>query len=256
MLSRRILYFVDDRIFFHCRRATFSECSGVTLRLRPTGNDLLRMLVPLRDYKSLIKVYNQRVLTKPFDAFGALAGMIGRFAENQKWWFFEGIPNVAVENMMLFRRRLRPLSRRPKFPSFSWLGWEGELEFMEGSNLFEAWIDWYIRYPSAGVITDVGRPSVLPQAQAEVIGIWATDAVATYTKPDFGVPPREGIQWDKGVNERLAKLHPSPIRNVLLCFSTLAVFFELTHMDYVKALANVSHPVRGTIGKQGWEKLL
>lgn len=246
MLSKRILYFVDDKIFFSCPSATLAEGCGAALRWRPTG--LLQMLEPFRDYKSLVKKYSYRVLTTQTDAFRAMSGMIRRISENQQWYILEGMPTVALENMMLFRRRVQPLSRRPEFPSYSWLGWKGELAFMEGFYFFEAWINWHVRHPLTGEILPIERPSMVPQAQAQVIGIWASDAMASYRKPDFGVLPRAGIQMDQGLSLELsAKLHPSPNFS-LLCFSTLAVFFELTGMDYVKGLAYVRRPGKGAIG--------
>lgn len=246
MLSKRILYFVDDKIFFHCPGATLSEGCGVPLRWIPNG--LLQMLEPFRDYKTLVRQYSQRVLTTQTDAFRAMSGIIRRISENQNWYIVEGMPTVALENMMLFRRSFQPLSRRPAFPSYSWLGWKGQLEFMEGSYFFEGWIDWHIRHPLTGEVLPIDRPSVIPQAQAQVIGIWASDAMATYRKPDFGVLPPARIQMDQGVlSEKPAKLHPWPNFS-LLCFSTLAVFFELNGLDYVKGLADVCHPDRGSIG--------
>lgn len=157
---------------------------------------------------------------------------------------------VAIEHMMLFRHTFQPLSRRPEFPSYSWLGWKGELKFMEGHYFFEAWINWYVRHPSTGEILPIERPSVLLQEQAQVRGKWASDYMATYRKPDFGLLPRASSRMDRGIpSERPAEPHPSPTFS-LLCFSTLAVFFELKHMDYVKGLADVvGHPSRGAIGK-------
>lgn len=246
MLSKRILYFVDDKIFFHCPDATVSEACGVALRWRP--NALLQMLEPFEDYKELVKTYSRRVLTTQDDAFRAMSGIIRRISENEQWHIVEGMPMGALENMMLFRRKLHPLSRRSGFPSYSWLGWKGELEFMEGFYFFEAWISWYVRHPSTSEILPIERPSVSLQSRAQVTGITASNYMATYRKPDFGVLPRPCVQMDERVpSEKPAKPHPSPTFS-LLYFSTLAVFFELTRMDYVKGLANVTHPVKGTIG--------
>lgn len=246
MLSTRILYFVDDRIFFHCRWGALSEDCGVTLLWTPNGS--LQMLEPIRDYKEIVEEYSRRVLTTQTDAFRAMSGMIRRISENQQWHIVEGMPMVALENMMLFRRKLHPLSRRPGFPSYSWLGWKGDLEFMEGFYFFEAWINWYVRYPSTGEILPIERPSVPLQERAQETGKWVSDYVATYRQPDFGILPRARTPMDQRVpSERPAKPPPSPTFS-LLYFSTLAVFFELTRVDYVKGLADVTHPVKGTIG--------
>lgn len=103
MLSKRILYFVEDRIFFHCPRATLSEDCTVKLRWEP--NKLLRMLNPFQDYKELVKEYSIRVLTTQNDALRAMAGIIRRISESQRWEIVEGMPTVYLDRMMLFRRR-------------------------------------------------------------------------------------------------------------------------------------------------------
>lgn len=246
MLSTRIIYFFDDRIFFHCGHGDLSEDCDVILHWTPNG--LLLMREPIRNYKELVEKYSSRVLTKQADAFRAMSGMMRRISENQQWHIVEGMPMVAIEHVMLFRHTFQPLSRRPEFPSYSWLGWKGELNFMEGFFFFEAWINWFVRHPPTGEILPIERPSVPLQEQSQVKGKWASDYVATYRKPDFGVLPRPSRQTDRGFpSERLAKPHASPTFS-LLCFSTLAVFFELTRIDYVKGLARIRRPGKGTIG--------
>lgn len=241
-----MMYFVDDRIFFHCGYGDLSEDCDVPLRW--TTNGLLLMREPIRNYKELVEKYSSRFLTNQTDAFRAMSGMVRRIAENQQWHIVEGMPMLVIEHMMLFRHTFQPLSRRPEFPSYSWLGWKGKINFMEGFFFFEAWINWYVRHPSTGETLPIERPSVLLQEQAQVRKKWASDYIATYRKPDFGVLSRASSQMDRGLpSEKPAKPQPPPTFS-LLCFSTLAVFFELTRIDYVKCLADVTHPVRGPIG--------
>lgn len=246
MLSKRILYFVDDRIFFHCPRGTMSEDCAERLRWEP--NSLVRMLNPIRDYKDLVKDYSYRVLTKQNDAFRAISGIIHRISEIQQWHIVEGMPMVALENIMLFRRKQHPLSRRPAFPSYSWLGWRGDLDFMEGLYFFEGWINWHIRHPTTGEIFPIERPAVLPQLDAQDTGTRPSDKIALYRKPDVGHLPQADVQVNPAVaSERRVELHPPP-RFSLLCFSTLAVFFELGEMDFVKGKAEVIYVKRHRVG--------
>lgn len=247
MLSKRILYFVDDRIFFHCPGGTQSEDCEVWLRWAP--NSLLQMLHPLRDYKLLVKTYSMRVLSTQNDAFRAMSGIIRRISEIQRWHIVEGMPTMAFENMMLFRRIRHPLSRRLAFPSYSWLGWKGELEFMEGRHFFEAWINWYVRNPATGeVVLAEGQP-MPPRPDAQGTGIRASDNTPLHQNPDVLFPQANVQMSQASFSERQAKLQ-SPQTFSLLCFSTLAVFFELTNMDFVKGIAGVGYP-----GKQYREQI-
>lgn len=241
MLSKRILYFVEDRIFFHCPRATLSEDCAMKLRWEP--NKLLRMLNPFQDYKELVKEYSIRVLTTQNDALRAMAGIIRRISESQRWEIVEGMPTVDLDRMMLFRGRYHPLSRRPDFPSYSWLGWKGGVKFMEGLLFFERWINWHVQHPATGLILPVQRQpgSVIPGAQ--MIETRTSDEISTHRRSDSRLS-RAGIQMNQPVpSEGLAELHPPPTFS-LLCFSTTAVFFELSNLDYVKGKADIIHPVK------------
>lgn len=237
MLSKRILYFVDDKIFFHCPSATLSEDCTVSLRCEPYAS--VRMLEPFRDYKLLVEDYSKRFLTTQNDAFRAMSGVIRRFSESQQWQIAGGMPTVALENMMQFRRRRHPLSRRPGFPSYSWLGWKGSLVFMEGLHFFEGWIVWHIRDPATGDIFPIERRPFSIQQSSPSADFVASDVIATQWKPDFGLLP--GVQMDPRVpSERQPKLYPRPTFS-LLCFSTLAVFFELTNVNYVEGKAGITN---------------
>lgn len=244
MLSKRILYFVDDRIFFHCPGDTLSEDCDVSLRWEPNG--MLRMSEPFRDYKSLVIRYSSRALTTQSDAFRAVSGIIRRISETQNWHTIAGMPTMALENMMLFRQHRAPLSRRIGFPSYSWLGWKGPLGLLEGLHFLEGWINWHVRDPSTGKIIPVERRPSSPQSELQMTDITTSNNTATYRKPDFGLLPRAAIQMDQRFpSEGPAKLDHSPT-SPLLFFSTLAVFFQLKYVDYIKGKAQVHvgyHPI-------------
>lgn len=236
MLSKRILYFVEDKIFFHCPRATRAEECPVRLRWAPNLNPL-RMVEPFRDYKNLVMQYSRRVLTTQNDAFRAISGIIRRISENQQWDIVEGIPTVAFENMMLFRRKFYPLSRRHGFPSYSWLGWKGPLEFMEGLEYFDGWIHWHVRDRATGEFLPVERRAMFPKLDTQVSGTKASNRIATQIHPGFGLLP--GVQVDHGSpSERTRQLH-LPQTFSLLCFSTLAVFFAIGSINYISGTASI-----------------
>lgn len=236
MLSKRILYFVSDKMFFHCPSKTFSEECHEALRSVLTGS-FLRMLEPVRDYKELVREYSKRALTTQGDALRAMSGITRRISESMQWHFVSGIPTVAIENVMMFRRRdFQSLSRRHDFPSYSWLGWKGAMDFMEGLYFLDRWIKWYVR-DSSGIIHHVQEPVSEGRSKPGLDSVVSDDVVLPQ-KPNFGqvdlrldqTLPSDNIQLD----------HKSTLP--LLQFWSLAVFFELTDVDYVKGLAYILHP--------------
>lgn len=244
MLSKRILYFVDNKVYFHCPQTTWVEDCPVRLRHTPII-DLIQMLEPFREYKDLILLYSRRVLTAQADASRAMAGIIGRISKSQGWNMVEGMPTVALDNMMLFRRGIYPLSRRHGFPSYSWLGWKGSLIFMEGLYFFHGWINWHVRDPATGEILPVERrPISFPNLDTQLSGTKATSGVVTQISPRFGLLP--GVQMDQGCpSDRMTKLRLPPTYS-LLCFSTLAVFFAIEKIRYTLGIASITIPGRGS----------
>lgn len=242
MLSKRILYFVDEKIYFHCPLITLSEnCRGSLWRPQSSA---ISMLEPLVDYKALIVNYSLRVLTAQGDALRAVSGIMRRISETMQWDFVSGLPDVAFENIMLFRKRLYPLSRRRGFPSYSWLGWRGSLDFVEGLYRFDIWIKWYVRNPS-GAIRPV-QPSL-----AEIRSVpakMATNEVHPSQTPDFGLT---GVRLNRGFPSENITLD-SPPGFPLLQFWTLAVFFELRVHDYAEGIVSVAGPMHlGELGRVG-----
>lgn len=219
MLSKRVLYFVDDKVFFHCPYKTVMEgCSEFLWK--PEGS-LLRMKEPFRDYKDLIEAYSKRVLSRDEDAFRAISGILGRISHKQRWQIIAGMPAIALERMMLFQRRHHVLCRRRAFASYSWLGWKGALEFMRGVDVRGDWIVWYVW--NAGTVERLG-----------------TNRAISHFKPDLGLLP----DMDFGHQvPSIGHREPSPRSFTLLCFWTLAVFFDLKAVDYVKGTAEIHQRV-------------
>lgn len=123
---------------------------------------------------------------------------------------------------------------------------------MKGFLFFERWINWHVRHPATGLNLPVQRQpgSVIPGAQ--MIGTRTSDEIVTQQRPDSSLS-RAGIQMNQpGPSEGPAELHPPPTFS-LLCFSTTAVFFELSNFDYVKDKADIIHPVKRAKGKLEWD---
>lgn len=214
MLSKRILYFVDDKVFFHCPSMTIFEGCYESL-WKPAGS-LLRMKEPFRDYKELIENYSKRVLTRNDDAFRAVSGILARISDSQQWHIIAGMPTIALEHMLLFRGRHHIVCRRRPFPTYSWLGWKGALEFMRDVDVLAGWIVWYGW--NAGTVQRLAIP------------------VISHIEPDFGLLPDMDLgRQVPSIGHRV----PSPRPFTLLCFWTLAVFFDLRDVDYVKGTVEI-----------------
>ncbi|KAF4466688.1 hypothetical protein FALBO_6453 [Fusarium albosuccineum] len=179
VLSRRVLYFIEDKVFYRCRAAEHAEHLAdnlsqnklATLRSRLSGSFL--MTRPVIDYSTMLFYYTQRALTNQNDAPRAMAGIIRRFTEVMKCQFFQSLPTVMFDRFVIFHTDSTALHRRPSFPSYSWIGWRGPIrvdlylnDYGSGdvTNLLlrdRTWIIWYKRSPS-GITNLVWDPDANP----------------------------------------------------------------------------------------------
>ncbi|KAK3374788.1 hypothetical protein B0H63DRAFT_502898 [Podospora didyma] len=158
VISRRILYFVEDKVFFQCREsirletcedhpnAQFSHTHDFLSSAPPLG---ARMDFPILNYGSLLSSYTRRALTEQSDILRAMAGInrrIRRISLRFGYRMLEGIPTGAFDWFVLFVRF--GLCRRDGFPSYSWAGWRGKVDFPLYDDTNEwlrlrTWIIWY-----------------------------------------------------------------------------------------------------------------
>lgn len=95
-------------------------------------------------YARLVQSYNTRSLTMDADALNAIAGVTGRLHNLFPDGFFQGLPQFFFDVALLWQPR-SPLRRRvydsdtPPLPSWSWAGWQGELDL-------SAWSDSHLVY--------------------------------------------------------------------------------------------------------------
>lgn len=110
VLSRRVIYFVGDKIFFRCRAAEHAEhFTDILSQNREVGATIGSMLPeailmkePLHDFVTMLFYYTKRALTSQDDAPRAMAGIIRRFAEAMKCQFFQGLPTVLFDLFVVF----------------------------------------------------------------------------------------------------------------------------------------------------------
>ncbi|KAK3996585.1 heterokaryon incompatibility protein-domain-containing protein [Cladorrhinum sp. PSN332] len=169
-LSSRVLYFVNDQIYFRCASHLQAECcldsdtdfqeqthsSFQPLAIPDAGSgDLYTMLL---HYMNAIQDYTWRSLTYQEDAYNAVAGTIRSYESNSRFPFISGLPSKFLEPFITFRACHASLRRRKGFPSYSWTGWVGAVTFpfvLIGSctnlNLSapKIWIKWFCTVTTA-----------------------------------------------------------------------------------------------------------
>ena len=157
-LSRRCLFFTDLQVYFVCSAmsccesivsgrddTTFNAAEGGILGMNVFGGT--PQGPELRKFAEHLSQYTSRYLTYDSDALNAFRGYLAR----SKFWTFYGIPiaptdsstfsKTRVELDLGFARglfwfpqhrggwRFNSLSRRYNFPSWSWAGWKGAVEY-------------------------------------------------------------------------------------------------------------------------------
>ncbi|KAI0184390.1 heterokaryon incompatibility protein-domain-containing protein [Xylaria flabelliformis] len=232
-LSPRILCFVDNQVFFRCRKKTFSEDSW---------DDILKMQQPAMCYRILIERYSYRMLTHSADIHNAVAGLTRRFSDRMKCRFLEGIPTAW--NQML------PQAREG-FPSYSWTGWFGPLAFWgadpegwspslaissaEESNWLSenTWIIWYKRNPSGvtSLVWDIMANESFPEDSIDHPGYRRRRSFTS--QYSLGFPTTRTSPSEVTIEATILPSYP------LLQFWTLSVHYKLSDIDVLRARAKV-----------------
>ena len=93
-------------------------------------------LPDVRQYIEMVREYNHRELTFPADGLHAIAGLITVWNRSFHGGFICGLPQMFFDEALLWQPRSRLGRRIPTqssseemmLPSWSWVGWEGEIE--------------------------------------------------------------------------------------------------------------------------------
>lgn len=145
MLSRRCLLFVNGRIYFQCRRTTFCEDISVP----PTGWSLDSIDMPTRIFRekpfvqftSAVELYTRRELTNTGDILNAFEGVEEVLEKRLGSPIFYGALETQMDASLLWESS-KMLRRRKGFPSWSWSGWIGEIQWKYADDV-DSWIDWH-----------------------------------------------------------------------------------------------------------------
>ena len=147
LLSPRVLFLTEEQMFFKCEHyddpRSEDTASWGTKRFKgpsPTsdgGNDILprEHSVNTVSYKQVVEAYTKRNFTYAEDVLDAFAGASGHFEQLFRGDLLYGLPQTELVFALLWRPH-GPFSRRtasntdtPIFPSWSWAGWSGQVEY-------------------------------------------------------------------------------------------------------------------------------
>lgn len=146
MLSRRCLLFVNGRVYFQCRRATFCEDMEMPF---PNGWSLDSIDMPTRIFRekpfvqftSAVELYTRRDLTNPVDILDAFGGVEQVLEKRLNITIYYGMFEQMMDSSLIWESS-KQLKRRPGFPSWSWSGWLGEIQW-KFTESAKSWIQWH-----------------------------------------------------------------------------------------------------------------
>jgi hypothetical protein len=199
-LSRRCFIFRRNVAIFLCQSSIIYED-----RTKPEPRDgssrsysevsLLRKRPDLSNYQELLQDYTRRALTYPCDSLDAVLGILRVLEPAFPSGFYFGLPEIWFDVGLLWqstgkgvikdRKKLALQQKKPikDLPSWSWLRWEGNLDFEV----------WHHGYPLANHYTD---------------GIYAMTLLVTWWKLSTDLSKRRTVQshydecrqcyWERG----------------------------------------------------------
>jgi hypothetical protein len=144
VLSRRCVFFDQKHITMRCRQESFHDAMEVDVGKDrvPTlqddryfwengfGLDLHSPQWDFLNFDALIANYSRRKLTLESDALKACTGALNQITTSTGVGFLWGMPLVDLARALLWKsHHLSCLSRRDGFPSWSWAGWQGRIEY-------------------------------------------------------------------------------------------------------------------------------
>ncbi|KAJ9608988.1 hypothetical protein H2200_006759 [Cladophialophora chaetospira] len=146
MLSRRVLLFVNGRIYYQCRRTTYCEdieippVNGWSLDSIDMPTRIFREK-PFVQFTSAVELYTRRELTNGNDILNAFEGMQLVLEKRIGDRVYYGALESMMDPSILWESTKR-LTRRPGFPSWSWSGWTGEIQW-KFTEVARSWIEWH-----------------------------------------------------------------------------------------------------------------
>ena len=96
---------------------------------------------PFVQFTSAVELYTRRELTNPIDILNAFEGMQLVLEKRIGDRIYYGALETMIDPSILWESTKR-LFRRPGFPSWSWSGWIGEIQW-KYTEVARSWIEWH-----------------------------------------------------------------------------------------------------------------
>lgn len=144
LLSQRCIMFSRTHISMICRKEFFHDCLAMDPAIRSVstwlGQDYFRedgsginlddTEWDFKNYDALISVFSGRKLTYEADALNACRGSLNRIGQRTGMEFAFGLPmQDCLRALIWVPHSAHSLARRHGFPSWSWTGWTGRIEY-------------------------------------------------------------------------------------------------------------------------------
>lgn len=148
-MSKRCLIFFAGTVAWECSQSYVPECleRQTVPRQKQYSRVPIRKVPPwpsLHLYANLVQNYSSRNLSYPADAERAFTAILSTLSgpfPGSPQAFLYGIPTLRFDFGLSWSRSRSyhavEFVRREAFPSWSWLGWTGEVDFDEHSQLEE-----------------------------------------------------------------------------------------------------------------------
>lgn len=80
-------------------------------------------------FQIFLTYYTQREITKESDIVNAMSGILERLSRRLGYRLFEALPRATMDAHLLFDNLY--CTRRHEFPSYSWSGWKGKINWLQ-----------------------------------------------------------------------------------------------------------------------------
>lgn len=155
-LSKRYLYFTDSCVYFSCNQMLCKEDCGLrdVSRLSDKGHRIRAEKHPVwNNYRRAVKNFTKRELSFEEDVVNAFEGIVSLLQPAFKCNFLYGLPETELDLALLWqpssdlRRRVSESTGQPAFPSWSWAGWVGEVDYVWTPHLVDDYsrVKWQIQ---------------------------------------------------------------------------------------------------------------
>lgn len=153
-LCNRYLIFCRTQVFFRCNRNVFKEDSGmrdIAFRGKRAKKILGEKRPIWNSYRRAVAEYTERTLSDESDMINAFQGVAKLLQPAFKGDFIFGLPETELDLALLWqptsliRRRVNPETQVPLFPSWSWAGWVGKVDYLWTRHLPDdlSRVEWY-----------------------------------------------------------------------------------------------------------------